>query len=102
MQNAKHHTADHLLATAVGDWYTCTCIVPVVYMYALFDVTGGLTGLFLGASVISVLEVLEVIIRIAAKICCKKRENKQNKVTSLEVKPREEWGHREKSNLFLV
>ena len=100
MQNAKHHTAEHLLVTAVGDWYTC--IVPVVYMYALFDVTGGLTGLFLGASVISVLEVLEVIIRIAAKICCKKRDNKQNKVTNLEVKPREGWAYREKSNLFLV
>ena len=65
-------------------------------------VTGGLTGLFLGASVISVLEILELVLRIFGNVCCKKQENSKNKVTSLEVKPRGKRAPREKSNLFLV
>ena len=60
--------------------------------------------MFLGASVISVIEVLEVIIRIVANICEKRSKHGTSKVEDLKQNkstPKTDY-FREKSNLFLV
>ena len=61
--------------------------------------------MFLGASVISVIEVLEVIIRIVANVCCEKRsKHGTNKVENLDQKkpiPKTS-AFQKKTDLFLV
>ena len=60
--------------------------------------------MFLGASVISVIEVLEVIIRIVANICEKRSKHGTNKVENLDQKkpiPKTS-GFQNKTDLFLV
>ena len=52
------------------------CFVNTVGFYCI--VLGGLTGLFLGASVVSVIEVLELIILQLKSLCCDRDENKVN------------------------
>ena len=76
-------------------------------------IAGGLTGLFLGASVVSVLEVLELIVRLASHLCSRKQVkvcsevniglSKVNRVNQKQVKGgRVGVRHEPSGNLFLV